>query len=210
MGWAARDGIVGDYKRLRTRGLSPQQLLVASAPTTALPLTTMSASTRSPAYPWTNEYNTQWDSWQSPIVGHGSVHRQYSLRSARISAHHQYPTPHQVRTRAVVRHARDDVFADALFHNCQWAYSIGLDAKMDVFKARPAEYRDVQLYQWLTDGLYDEKDQQPMDMSERKSQCYTVNGVGMVSLGTRPDVLTWYSVQLRGRSPGTGNSYRVA
>ena len=49
MGRAARDGIVRNYKRLRTRGQSPQQLLVASTPTTASPLTTMSASTRSPA-----------------------------------------------------------------------------------------------------------------------------------------------------------------
>ena len=80
----------------------------------------------------------------------------------------------------MVRRARDDVFADASFHNRQWAYSISLDAKMDVFKMCPVEYRDVQLYQWLTDGLYDEKDQQPMDMSEWKSQRYTVNGVGMV------------------------------
>ena len=66
VGQAARDGIAGNYKRLRTWGLSPQQLLVASTPTTALPLTTMSAypcstSARPSSFPWTHEHNGQWD-----------------------------------------------------------------------------------------------------------------------------------------------------
>ena len=78
------------------------------------------------------------------------------------------------------RCACDDAFADAKFHDRQWAYSMCLDTKMDVFKMHPQEYKDAQLYQWLLDGLYDKKDQQPMDMSERKSQRYTVNRVGMV------------------------------
>lgn len=51
---------------------------------------------------------------------------------------------------------------------------------MNIFKTHPQQYKDAQLYQWLLDGLYNTKDQAPMEMMEHKSQWYVAKGVGMV------------------------------
>ena len=138
VGRAVSNGIMKNYKRLRTQGLSPQQLLVASIPTTTH-LLTMSTSCASSAYLWSLEHNTQWDLWQSPVINHGSIHCLHSLCSAHFHHSHRYPSPHSVCERAVKPQARDDNFSNANFHNQQWAYSIGLDAKMEVFKTCPQE-----------------------------------------------------------------------
>ena len=178
MGWAVDDGIARNYKRLRTQGLSPQQLLVAFTPTLAS-LLTMS-STHTCLNPWTAAHNDQWDKWQSPIVGHGSIHRRLQIQTVNHAFGWLPPTPHVVRERATACRARDDNFSDASHRDRMWAFAIGLDVKMDIFKTCPQEYADVQLHQWLVDGLYDLKDQPFMNESERLSQRYTATGVGMV------------------------------